>query len=80
MYIYTSYIYIYIHIYNSYIWYTYILGMYGTRYEVEVLQQCGKRVKTKSQKVLGLVQAFVEVTVEKLVGSLVINDSILKRL
>ena len=54
--------------------------MYGTRYEVEVLQQCGKRVKTKSQKVLGLVHAFVEVTVEKLVGSLVINDSILKRL
>ena len=27
--------------------------MIGTRYELKILHQCGKRVKTKSQKVLG---------------------------
>ena len=26
----------------------------GTRYDLKVLRQCGKRVKTKSQKVLGV--------------------------
>ena len=27
--------------------------MTGTRYKLEILHQCGKRVKAKSQKVLG---------------------------
>ena len=37
-------------------------------YDLQILHQCDKRVKTKSQKVLGLISAFVEVTREKLVG------------
>ena len=40
----------------------------GTRYEL--LHQCGKSVKTKSQKFLGLIPTFVEVKGEKLVGGL----------
>ena len=35
---------------------------------LKFLHQGGKRVKTKSQKVLGLIPTFVEVTGEKLVG------------
>ena len=37
----------------------------GTRYGLKVLRHCGKRVKTKSQKML--TPTFVEVTWEKLV-------------
>ena len=40
----------------------------GTRYGLEILHKCGKRVETKSQNVLGLVLTFVEVTGETLVG------------
>ena len=39
-----------------------------TRYKIETLHQSVKRIKTKSQKVLGLIPTFVEVTGEKLVG------------
>ena len=41
-----------------------------TRYGFEILHQCGERVKTKKQKVLGLLPSFVEVMEEKLVGGL----------
>ena len=37
----------------------------GTRYELEILHQCGKRVKTKSQ-FWGLIPTFAEVKEEKL--------------
>ena len=37
-------------------------------YGLEILHQCGKRVKTKCQKVFGLIPTFVEATEEKLVG------------
>ena len=37
-------------------------------YGLQILHQYGKRVKTKSQKFLGLTLTFVEVTGEKLVG------------
>ena len=40
----------------------------GTRHELEILQQCGKRVNTKCQKVWRLNPTFVEATGEKLVG------------
>ena len=36
-------------------------------YKLEILHQCVERVKTKSQKVLGLISTFAEVTGEKLV-------------
>ena len=39
-----------------------------TRYKIETLHQSVKRIKTKSQKVLGLIPTFVEVSGEKLVG------------
>ena len=45
----------------------------GTRYGLEILHQCGKRVKTKSQEVFGansyvcIFFTFVEGTGEKLV-------------
>ena len=32
-----------------------------TRYGLEVLHQCGKMVKTKSQKVLGLIPTFISI-------------------
>ena len=37
-------------------------------YKIQILHQSVKRVKTKSQKVLGLIPTFVEVTGQKLVG------------
>ena len=37
-------------------------------YGLDILHQCGKRVKTKSQKVLGLIPTFLEFVGEKLVG------------
>ena len=40
----------------------------GTRYDLEILRQCRKRVETKSQKLLGPIPTFVEVSGEKLVG------------
>ena len=40
----------------------------GTSYGLEILHQCDKRVKIKSQKVLRAKPTFVEVTGEKLVG------------
>ena len=40
----------------------------GTSYGLEILHQCNKRVKAKSQKIWGLIPTFVEVTGEKLVG------------
>ena len=40
----------------------------GTRYELEILHECGKKVKTKSQKVLGANSYVGEVTEKKLVG------------
>ena len=40
----------------------------GTRYGLEILDQCGKRIKTTNQKVLDLIPMFVEATGEKLVG------------
>ena len=40
----------------------------GTRHGIEILHQCSKGVKTKSQKFLRLISMFVEVTREKLVG------------
>ena len=36
--------------------------------ELEILHQCGKRVKLKFRKFWGLVPRFVEVTGEKLIG------------
>lgn len=42
--------------------------MTGARYKLEMLQQYGKRVKTKSQEVLGVIPTVVEVTGEKLVA------------
>ena len=39
-----------------------------TMYGLDILHQCGKRVKTKSQKVLGLICTFLEFIGEKLVG------------
>ena len=41
--------------YNDETWHSYILPKedWHCRYDLDVLQQCGKRVKTKSQKVLG---------------------------
>ena len=39
----------------------------GTRYKLEILHQCGKRVNTKCQIVWGLNPTFVEVTGKKLV-------------
>ena len=39
-----------------------------TRYKIQILHQSVRRVKTKSQKVLGLIPTFVEVTGQKLVG------------
>ena len=39
-----------------------------TMYKIQILHQSVKRVKTKSQKVLGLIPTFVEVTGQKLVG------------
>ena len=38
------------------------------RYDLKILHQCGKRVETKSQKVLEISPTFVKVTWEKLVG------------
>ena len=40
----------------------------STRYGLEILHQSGKRVKTKSQKVMGAYSYVVEVTGEKMVG------------
>ena len=37
----------------------------GSRYDLEILHQCDKMVNTKSQKVLGLMFTFVEVSGEK---------------
>ena len=42
----------------------------GTRYDLEILHKCGKKVETKSQKILGLIPTFIGVTAEKLVGGL----------
>ena len=36
----------------------------GTRYGLKFLRQCGKRVKIKNQKVVGLIPTFEEVTGE----------------
>ena len=41
-----------------------------TRYDLKILHQCDKRIKTKIQKVCGLSTLFVEVTEGKLVGGL----------
>ena len=40
----------------------------STRYKLDILHQCDKGVKTKSQKVCGLIPTFVEVTGKKLAG------------
>ena len=40
----------------------------GTRHSLEDLHQCGKMVKNKTQKILGLIPPFVEATWEILVG------------
>ena len=42
----------------------------GTRYSVESLDQCGKRVEIKSPKFWRLISMFVEATVGKLVEGL----------
>ena len=51
----------------------------SSMYTLEILQQCVKRVKTKSQKVLVVNPLFVEATREKLVGGLLALFSILNR-
>ena len=51
----------------------------SSMYTLEILQQCVKRVKTKSQKVLVVNPLFLEVTREKLVGGLLALFSILTR-
>ena len=40
----------------------------GSRYGLETLHQCGKRVKTKVRKFLGIIPTFAEVTEENLVA------------
>ena len=40
----------------------------GTRYHLNILHQCGKKIKTQSQKILSLIFTFVEITEENLVG------------
>ena len=40
----------------------------GTRYALKIVHWCGKDVKSKSQKVFGVILTFVEVIGEKLVG------------
>ena len=40
----------------------------GSRYGLETFHQCGKRVKTKVRKSLGLIPTFAEVTEENLVA------------
>ena len=42
----------------------------STRYELEIWNKCGKRVKIKVRKFWGLIPTFAEVTGEKLVGGL----------
>ena len=42
--------------------------MKDTRHVLEYLRQCGERVETKSQKILGANHTFIEVTGENLVG------------
>ena len=48
-------------------------------YGLDILHQCGKRVKTKSQKVLGLIPTFLEFVGEKLVGFFFAPPTILNR-
>ena len=48
-------------------------------YKLELLLYYGKMVKTKSQKILGLIPAFVEVTEEKLKGWCLFGPPILDR-
>lgn len=36
-------------------------GVFGSWYSLETLQQCGRGINTKSQKVRGLILAFREV-------------------
>ena len=51
----------------------------GTGHALEILHQCGKSVKAKSRKDLGLIPTFVEITGEKLLGSLFVSPYILNR-
>ena len=42
----------------------------GTSYSLKILHKRGKRIEIKSQKILGLILTFVEVTEENLVEGL----------